>query len=180
MRRLRFRVDILGLSAHLKLSRYAFSVCSAAVLLSGCGGPQTQGWNALSPLQPSTKLSGDSLKGGSFTGSYAGKYESGCSFVCFTDYHGKGSGTFIGRSRLKGEVFNSCCPSSCGGGFTFRSKRHPADAFTVSASCGETASYTVTGGKGKFAGASGGGTVSFSVDNSNDTFTSSWTGTLYY
>jgi hypothetical protein len=86
----------------LNRGRYAFSVCAAGVLLSGCGGRQAQGWNA--PLQSSAKLSSESLKraaGGAFSASYEGTYGTQCGAgICVSYYHGTGSGTFIRRSRL--------------------------------------------------------------------------------
>lgn len=81
---------------------------------------------------------------------------------------------------MKGKVF--CGSSIETGHFTFRSKKYLADRFFASATpCeGSGVRYTVIGGTGKFANASGGGTVSFYFDHSNNGFTSSWTGTLYY
>lgn len=172
----------------LSLSRYALSVCLAGVLVVGCGGPQAQGWNAPSPLQSSAKMSSEYLKratGGAFTAHYAGTVKETCGmFVCGLDFHGTGSGTFIGRSRLKGSA--SCFHKAGKGYFTFRSKRQRTDAFTVTfIGCPRRKSnlFTVTGGEGKFANASGNGTVQFVFSNNSSVtfpFTSSWTGTLNF
>lgn len=131
-------------------------------------------------------LSSESLKralGGSFTASYLGEYTYH-NYVDFSVFslHGGGRGTFIGSSSLKGGF--ECGRYFYGGRFTFRSTKHPVDSFRARLKPGGTycpgGSYTVTGGKGKFANASGGGTVSFFFDYLNHTFTSSWTGTLNF
>lgn len=169
----------------LKLS--ALSICVAGTLFVGCGGPQAQSWNATSQLQSNTKLRSKAMKrtaGGSFTASYAGMYAERCNLTaCVIDYLGRGKGAFIGRSRLRGTGY---CGRG-GGSFTFkfRSKQHRADALNVSIpictyGSGYSVPYTVYGGTGKFANASGGGTVSFSLLYPTNIFISSWTGTLYY
>jgi hypothetical protein len=156
-------------------SRCALSFCAAGTLFAACGGP-TQGWSAPPPLQLSTKVSRESLKraaGGSFTASYAGKFRGLCGFPHVRDeyFRGTGSGTFIGRSGMKGPLY---CQGRTGN-FIFRSKEHRAETFSVTVNNG---SYTVTGGTGKFANASGNGT--FSISKKGLTFTSSWTGTLNF
>lgn len=167
----------------LSLSRHALGACIAGTLFVGCGGPQAQGWSAPPLLPSSAKLSNESEKraaGGAFTASYSGTYKHGCSFdfICYYKYHGAGSGPFVHRSTSVGEVV--CGSGSAAGVFTFRSAKHPRDAFTVSTdSCGSTAKYTVSGGKGKFSDASGSGTVSFSYKRLHH-FTASWVGTLNY
>ena len=117
---------------NLSLSRYALSVCVAATLFVGCGGPQAQSWNAALPLQSSAKGS-ELMKraaGGAFTASYTGTYGTQCGAgICVSSYHGTGSGTFIHHSRLKGKLVSDL--SGCGGPFTFRNRKHPSDAFTV-------------------------------------------------
>jgi hypothetical protein len=129
-------------------------------------------------------LSNESLKkatGGTFTASYVGSYGSQCGAgICTTVFYGRGGGTFIGRSRLRGKEISDL--SGCSGGFKFQSRKHRADTFRAVVSCIGNGPYnfTVYGGTGKFANASGGGTVSFSFVGSAYTFTSSWTGTLYY
>jgi hypothetical protein len=170
----------------LSLSRHALSVCVATMLFVSCGGPQAQSWNPASPLQSSAKLSSESLRraaGGSFSAGYTGTWKTKQGLFFLTHFRAKGSGAFIGRSSLKGKML---CGFMVGGAnFTFRSKKHPTDAFRVSVNgtiCSERGKpqYTVTGGKGKFSDASGSGTVSFSFNNSNHNFTSSWTGTLNF
>jgi hypothetical protein len=169
----------------LSLSRYAVSVCVAGTLFVGCAGPQAQSWNSASPLQSSAKPSSESLKqaaGGAFTASYAGKFKVKQGLFFTTHFHGTGSGTFSHRSTLRGTMI--CGFSADFAHFTFRSKKHPSDAFRVSDTqdiChkGKT-QYTVTGGEGKFVNASGDGTLHLHLDNSNHTFTASWTGTLNF
>lgn len=178
----------------LDLSRYALSVCLAGTLFVGCGGPQAQSWNAAFPLESSAKRNADmkGAAGGSFNASYAGKYRWHASFEHSSDkYFGGGRGTFIGRSKLRGS-------GSCGVGglgdtaFTFRSKKNLADTFSIDVpECligdGSNATYTVTGGTGKFANASGEGTVSLYLHPTRyheywgtGNFTASFTGTLNF
>jgi hypothetical protein len=171
------------------VGRYALSVYVAGTLLAGCGGPQTQSLNAAPPLQSNAKLSSESLKhaaGGSFTASYAGTYERGCTLTgCSISLSGEGRGTFIGRSWLQGGANCRLHWGSGSGNFTFRSQNHLPDAFNASVNAclvNGKYNYTVHGGIGKFANASGGGTVSLSLSSGYNfgTFNSSWTGTLYY
>lgn len=170
-----------GAKAHMRrwnLSHYAISSCVTAALLAGCGGSQPpMGGPGAMPV--GRTIATHAGRAASFSASYTGTFEQGCGFGCVYQFHGAGSGTFIDRSTLKGKL--DCGNPSENGQFTLRSKNHLADRLYASAApCGGSrVSYTVTGGTGIFANASGGGTVSFSLhfNKNNNTFKSSWTGT---
>ncbi|MBV8149790.1 MAG: hypothetical protein JO092_11900 [Candidatus Eremiobacteraeota bacterium] len=184
-----------GKVKHLFLYAYLLSFCMAGTFFAGCGGPQAQSPNVSPPLQSSAKQSPESLKraaGGSFAASYAGSasqqqchkvfYEV---FICTQSFAGKGSGSFIHRSSISGSY--TCEEGRYGSGgsaqFTFVSKKHPEDSFNATMStkgkfCLLGATYTVSGGTGKFANASGSLTALFLIKGS--TFTASWKGTLNF
>lgn len=180
---------------HRFLCDYLLSFCMAGAF-AGCGEPDAQSWNVSPPLQSTGKPSQESLKqaiSGSFTGSYAGMASKvGCRkiyyeyYECSQSFAGRGKGTFIGRSRISGGY--SCWHGRYrrghwAGAFTFVSLKHRLDSFDAetlgSGLCfGIPSSYTVTGGTGKFAGATGHLEAHFHV--TGHTFTSSWAGILNF
>jgi hypothetical protein len=136
--------------------------------------------------------------GGAFSGAYSGGYSL---TLCVSGYRGhEGSFTFKGSGNAsflhgstesgvmkRGKINQNLCVG-WGGTATLSSSRNPQnqivmDIFshsaTIDSPCGHVFYYSVTGGSGKFANASGSGTVSFTCSGSTS-YTDRWSGTLNY
>jgi hypothetical protein len=122
-------------------------------------------------------------KGGNFASSYSGHYLIGCfEFECYpVRFTGSGRAAFLGKSSEK-IIFDYK-----GGGTSATLSTSKGDSITASlggATCGAPVAYVVTGGTGKFSGASGTGTVSIGncVKHAKrrGSYSDSWSGTLYY
>lgn len=185
---------------HLNLSRCAVGVCVAAVSLGACGSQGligAPGRNTTLVTAPITRAAG----GGAFSGGYSGKHGfQRCIYVAgpkegLFGYTGKGTVSFLGPSSESGQlvsenVSHQCLPWS--GTATLTSSKNSKNSILVQLSggsysepCGHSFLYTVTGGTGKFVGATGAGTVSFSCApghhrRSQSTYTDQWLGTLHW
>lgn len=176
----------------LNLSRFVLNAC-VALLLAGCGASQTatgaSGVNAILPGSVRTEPAG----GGALTGGYSGRYEQ--SVLCgqmrspasFT-YSGTGKASFLHRSRESGVLYQAN-HGGCGlwaGTIKVVRLKEPQTSIVMAIAgadhsntpCGNTLSYTVQGGTGSFANATGAGNVTFSCIKRQ--YTDTWSGTLYY
>jgi len=164
-------------------------ICAIALsFLTGC---------AAAPSIPTHATSeGDATRtsGGSFGVSDSGRYRlTRCAppggFGAFA-FNGSGSGNFIHNENETGQMESN--DAFCDGwhGFaTLTNAAHPRNSIkmnlssaTKSTPCtplGHVTTFTITGGTGRFANASGSGTVAFGC-NSNGTYTDKWSGTITF
>lgn len=163
----------------------------SALVLAGCAALPNV------PTHPQIQRAAIQQGGGPFSASYSGTQSlRGCvppdgdgSFK----YIGVGFGSFIRKSTesgsLHGDVHQDCLWS---GDATITSKFHPQNSITMSlilhgfatgTPCsprlGQRVTFTVLSGTGRFANATGSGTVKFACQN-NGTYTDQWSGTIAY
>jgi hypothetical protein len=186
---------------HGPQQRFAFSTTQffiARTLLVGLavavlGGCSSGAGSQVAPLGPMLQSAAPAA-GGSFSASYSGTYS--LSFICgqnpqgYFKVSGTGSASFLHRSTEAGSMY---VKDRCGywlGTGTLTSSHNPRNTITVwlrSVAIGSESpcynprgvQFSVTGGTGKFAHATGSGTVRF-VCNNNGTYTDHWTGTVMY
>jgi hypothetical protein len=178
----------------LNRSRYALSVCAVAILLAGCGGSFNTPSTVTAAMPETARTSPAS--GGAFSGGYSGSFS-------FTICHGlksKGvfrfSGTglvsFLGPSRESGRLHShqyarpyDCTPWS--GSVTLTSSKDPSNSISMSLKeriptpnpC-QPYPYKVTSGTGKFANATGSGTVELICRGMRGTYSDQWSGTISF
>ena len=107
--------------------------------------------------------------GGKFTATYSGTYsKSGdCSATAMFTYEGNGNAKFLHSSSEQMKLTWFCGSADVTGSATLTSAQVPRDSITASVSSadfkspcyGFNMSFTVTGGTGRFRGASGSGTI---------------------
>lgn len=160
------------------------------------------GCSSASTLPPNLIHATDSvgLSGGALSGGYAGNFsEMGCGLNSggSLSFSGSGQATFLGMSSESGHMVAG--GGACAiwkGSATLTSRFHRANTVTVSTTftnndqqpCnnprhgpGRFPTYwTVTGGTGKFANATGKGSVTLVCDFTKHTYTDTWTGALKY
>ena len=179
-------------------SRCALSVC-VAMMFAGCVGS-----NGTSPQPnaavPSTRYnngepnSRGKLNGGTFSADYSGTYRSSI-YPCdlgepkgHLRFHGAGRANFLRRGTETGHLTISGEIGFCftNGAVTLTSAKDPADTITArvglghnEAPCHTLLSYKVKRGTGKFANASGSGTINLHCVGSS-AYSDQWSGTLYY
>jgi hypothetical protein len=174
-------------------SGIAFLIASA--FLVGCsGGPSS------TPSAPSSAAGLRQLglgvparaAGGPFSAAYSGRYTLvGCgpNFPGTFKLSGTGTASFLHRSQESALLYGNFC-AGWSGGATLTSFKHSNNSISASVHwggfhrgipCGanDTWEFTVTGGTGKFAAATGSGTVTITCKSSG-TYTDTWTGTLQY
>lgn len=129
--------------------------------------------------------------GGSFSASFSGGFTaSACQMLSSPGrfrFKGFGFATFIRKAIESGKMTenDNTCLDSWFGSALIISKFNRANTVTVSLTtgrygpCTQGADWTVTGGTGKFAHATGSGTVFFTC-NSNGTYTDGWSGALHF
>lgn len=178
---------------NLNLSRYALSVYVAAILLAGCGGssgtsPQS---NAIIPSARLQRLElTRPAHGGAFSATYSGtNHRSGSCLPgrapLRIKFRGPGNASYLHRSRERGKITFEGGPQGMCGSFsgkaTLTSSGNRLDSINMRLSGypSEGATYTVIGGTGKFANATGTGTVIFQYLSGYE-YSYVWSGTLYY
>ena len=175
---------------------YGLAVVMSTALIASCGG------GSPSLLNQSAGVDGTSqaqsifpARGGAFSASYSGTYT-------FTPcVHGKingafgfsgaGSASFLRKSSEMGGLGSSNL--TCGswsGSAVLSSTRHPDDTITVSLSGGDLGhpppcslghcNFSVTAGTGRFAHATGSGTMHMSLNRGSNTYSDTWSGTLQF
>lgn len=169
-------------------------ICAVALLaIVGCSAVPT----VSSHLQMHSAAIQDS--GGAFSAGYAG---SDTLLACHVPdgqgsfkFSGTGTGTFIHTSNeqgsMSGNVFEGC---GWTGSATLSSASHPRNSIIVNLSLarpglggfntpcnthGKKITFSVSGGTGRFALATGSGTVMFTC-NSNGSYTDRWSGTITF
>jgi hypothetical protein len=169
------------------LRPYAPIACAAVAILAGCGSQM------LTARTPPTAIARPArigpARGGVFNARYSGSYQShycdkqhgGASFY----FSGNGGASFLGRSAESGHMhgpyhrFSGCWPWT--GTAVLASSRNPKNFINMSlgyeSPCG-VVGYEVSGGGGKFANATGSGTVTFRC--SGDTYSDQWSGTISF
>lgn len=181
--------------ARWNLGRYALSLSiGAAALFAGCGGSQSATGavrvNAVAPEARAVRT-----RGGAFTGAYSGGFDVS-SVICGSEQYaltGAGKGSFLRQSTEFTILLGACLKSGWSGSSILTSSKDPANAIYVNfplqvqGMClNYPFSYTVIGGTGKFARATGSGTVTFKFKchhffrRRNGLYSDHWSGTLYY
>lgn len=111
----------------LRASRYALSVCVAAILLAGCGRSLSAPRAANAVTAGAVRM--PSAQGGAFGANYSGTVKianlHGNHHYTFT-FDGTGVASFLGPSRETGTLTESCTLGCRGRGIlTLRSSKHP-------------------------------------------------------
>ena len=162
--------------------------CTAILLvLVGCAAVPSVPTH-LQAVKPAIQQSG-----GAFSASYSGQFTSSTCSMSHEgtfSFSGAGRGTFIGSSSEVGSmtsVFRFPMCQRYAGSATLTNTVHPRNTLTVSlvqpnsrfGPCAVGPTFTVTSGTGKFAQATGSGTVKFTCHN-NGTYTDHWSGTITF
>ncbi|HYL27519.1 MAG TPA: hypothetical protein VEW74_06760 [Candidatus Nitrosotalea sp.] len=164
---------------------------AALIAFAGCDGPQAPIAQAGGP-ESSRSQHAKQTAGGIFNATFSGTYTTACGQYgsSYWEFRGAGRASFLGASREHGRMslkFSRGCIIESGTG-TLTSKRS-GDKIRVTFQgasyppCGGSGAvaYIVRGGTGKFLGATGSGTVTFACTFfSSQTYTDTWTGSLYY
>lgn len=160
----------------------------AALVLAGCAAVQSF------PTHVQTQSAAIKQSGGPFSANYAGNYSgSDCSAHMNGSFQfsGSGSGSFIHQSTESGSMHGQFINQECRweGTVTLTSTLHPRNSLTMVVGqapallpCMDNPKVTfgfVTG-TGKFANASGSGTIVFHCNPNNGTYTDHWSGTITY
>jgi hypothetical protein len=131
--------------------------------------------------------------GGRFTAVHSGTYgRSGdCSLTAMLTYEGNGNAKFLHSSSEQLKLTWYCGSGVVTGSATLTSVQHPRNSITASVSStdfkspcyGFTMSFTITGGTGRFRGASGSGTIVLNTLSSeciSYSYGDKWRGTLKF
>jgi hypothetical protein len=130
-------------------------------------------------------------RGGSFSAVFSGTYYASSFPVLQYDFNGKGKASFLPLSEEYVTVVFVCAPS-CGfegGGAILTSRLNTANSVSMTfvsgygtcGSVGTSVNWTITGGTGKFANATGNGYLTIKCSGQlYGTYTDSWSGVLYY
>jgi hypothetical protein len=125
------------------------------------------------------------LRGGTFSGAYAGTY---VRLGGKSTLNGLGKASFLRESTERGG-FEVMCGPNCytAGSFVLTSTRNVENTVTMALSaiygqgfCDRQFSWKVSSGTGKFAQASGTGSVAFNCSTNNNSYNDSWSGTLTF
>lgn len=162
----------------------------AMLVLVGCSAVPS------APTHMQTQGAAIKASGGSFSASYSGTWTAR-NFPCeepplpgsFT-FNGNGSGSFI---HMSGEhIFFIGCTVPWHGTATLTSSRFPNNSITATVdhvlarsnpcdAFGRHVDFTVTGGTGRFASATGSGTIAITCHgNTSGTYTDQWSGTITF
>lgn len=162
----------------LNFSRWTLSAC-VALLLAGCGEGQVASPGTIQQFSGSagSTPTASQLSGGAFSASYSGS-DGGhsCGSGCRVEVlRGSGTATFLHRSSEKVRI--KMVDGASTAKAILKSLRSKTDSITAALSPNSNA-YTVTGGTGRFAHATGSGTISRAYYPKS--YTDTWTGTLYF
>jgi len=160
----------------------------SAVALASCGGSQTPTATQLPTVTNAATARIEPAHGGAFTANYSGTYEYGpCGTDCEeSDFGGHGRASFLGKST-EGVTLTLYAGHDVTGPATLTSTRIPSNSVSFQLTGGQTLpcpgvggtlSWTVTGGTGKFAQATGSGTMTFKCVPSG--YSDEWSGTLSF
>jgi len=173
------------------VSPSSLSVCAAVILLAGCGGTQSP-IGAPGAMPQSSKLAASDenyiprspVSNHVFAAAYSGQH------TCHVGVGGKSFGSFLGKGtasvrgfRVKSYeniAYNPCFSGK--GKFTLVGRPSmPHDTITGKISGQECSAdtYKVTGGTGRYTGATGSGTVTFTCGKHKN-YKDMWSGTISY
>jgi hypothetical protein len=179
----------------LNFCRYTLVSGVAVAIFAGCGGNRgilqsiPEGSTRETTLHPANR----SAFSGTYSGNYIFKICGGGSGGYFK-FKGSGKVSFLGQAWESGKVQEPLampyphCAQPWKGGDWLTSKKDPNDRVHValngpsgsgSSPCNGQFAYSVTGGTGKFAKATGSGTVTFQCSSKSfGKYSDTWTGTL--
>ena len=159
----------------------------AVLVLVGCSAIPTV------PTHPQPYAETIRTSGGPFSARYSGSYslkECSRTETGSFNFSGSGSGSFIQSSTESGHMTGKSSFRICTwkGIATIVSSLHPRNSIVVlldsvgfnQGPCTSKHSFEVTGGAGKFSNATGSGTVVFTCNSSNGTYTDQWSGTITF
>lgn len=157
------------------------SVLIACIVLAGCAGSV----RGVAPPSSSSNVRVAPAHGGAFSGAYSGQStyrRCGKRFGEFV-FSGSGSASFLGRSVESGTIddyiYSTC--STWQGQVFLQSSKHPDNSLSIAVydgtPCKKPFKYSVVAGYGKFAGATGSGSVLFTCTKN---YTDRWSGTLNF
>jgi hypothetical protein len=172
------------------LSRCALNVC-AALLLAGCAGGQVVGPSSMKQLAnpAAPKSAASQLSGGAFSASYSGHYSVHTCVPCPARWRFRGSGNakFLRPSdeRMNWTFVLGFLHSEPANSAKLTSLHSKMDSIKVTISvrheCNGSNRYKVTGGTGRFAHATGSGTITTTCKGlPRGAYSDQWSGTLYY
>ena len=180
----------------IKASRfvYGFAGVLSTALVASCGGQSSTPQLPASPRtlnQLSKPAEISHTRGGTFSASHSGTFTLGgpCSSIRreYFNFSGTGRASFLRESSEIGSVQMVEPCRSWSGSVTMTSIHRRSNSITMTLGSQRTFapctsvpfSFTVTGGSGRFAHASGSGTVSFDCDTLY-VYTDQWTGTITF
>lgn len=152
--------------------------------LAGCSGTSF-------PPAVATSHAMTNYRGGAFSGGSSGRYtflDCAASANGYLKFLGGGHASYLGydteNGKIRGQRLGNQCVWSGSATLTSRRRGHSTVTFGLSLKgsrhhnpCGDAVSYVVKQGTGKFANASGVGTVTFDC---SDSYLDAWTGTLNF
>jgi hypothetical protein len=166
----------------------------AVIVLAACNAAQNVSPDVGAGSNSSLGPAGIAFNhGGRFTAAYSGTFskDGDCSATATFNYKGNGSAKFLHSSSEQISVTLYCGSREAAGSATLTSVQHSGDSITASVSSTDfqlpchnfTMSYTVTGGTGRFRGASGSGTIVLKEPSRQCTYqkySDKWSGTLKF
>ena len=177
---------------------YSFAAVLSTALLASCGGQSSAPQLPASPgtlNQLSKPAAISPAHGGAFSANASGGYTLVCRMESFGDFSfsGNGKASFLHGMQESGKMSNGFdCNGKWSGAATLIAERNRNNTVSVNlvgscrvhclSPCQSAVTFTVTGGTGRFAHATGSGTVQFTCTNpyGNGTYTDAWSGTLNF
>ena len=166
-----------------KLGPCTLGICMTAVSLAGCGGAGTP---VPAARGGASGVRIELLHGGAFSAKYSGRFHVNyCGLVCqdFV-FNGTGKASFLFASNESGNARVLPVRHTFNGSAILISSKMPANniQFRISgalhSACPGPISWKVIGGYGKFAHATGSGSIAFTCNVYN--YVDRWSGTIHF